>query len=70
MGIVLILWNRAADCKFPVSASLLALDARITRDLKATFGALYQERHSSGITGAISTGAISGYDLAAHTSRR
>ncbi|MFM0344127.1 TonB-dependent siderophore receptor [Paraburkholderia sp. RL17-347-BIC-D] len=38
----------------------VALDARITRDLKATFGALYQERHSSGITGAISTAEYPG----------
>ncbi|MGQ7939698.1 TonB-dependent siderophore receptor [Paraburkholderia sp. D1E] len=41
----------------------LALDARITRDLKATFGALYQERHSSGITGAISTAQYTGTSL-------
>jgi iron complex outermembrane recepter protein len=41
----------------------LALDARITRDLKATFGALYQERHSSGITGAISTAQYPGASL-------
>ncbi|MFM0499631.1 TonB-dependent siderophore receptor [Paraburkholderia caffeinilytica] len=41
----------------------LALDARITRDLKATFGALYQERHSSGITGAISTAQYPGTGL-------
>ena len=41
----------------------LSLDARITRDLKATFGALYQERHSSGITGAISTAQYPGTSL-------
>ncbi|WP_153134435.1 TonB-dependent siderophore receptor [Paraburkholderia agricolaris] len=41
----------------------LALDARITRDLKASFGALYQERHSSGITGAISTAQYPGTSL-------
>ncbi|RKF47227.1 hypothetical protein [Paraburkholderia fungorum] len=66
MGIVLILWNCATDCKFPVSASSLAFDASITRGLEASFGALYRERHSSGIAGAISTDAISGCDLAAH----
>jgi len=41
----------------------LALDARITRDLKASFGALYQERHASGITGAISTAQYPGTSL-------
>ncbi|MFL9948321.1 TonB-dependent receptor [Paraburkholderia agricolaris] len=41
----------------------LALDARITRDLKASFGALYQERHSSGIAGAISTAQYPGTSL-------
>jgi len=41
----------------------VALDARLTRDLKATFGALYQERHSTGITGAISTAQYTGTSL-------
>lgn len=38
----------------------LAADARLTRDLTATFGALYQERHASGITTAISTAQLTG----------
>ncbi|MDR5759632.1 TonB-dependent receptor [Caballeronia sp. LZ035] len=37
-----------------------AADARLTRDLTATFGALYQERHASGITTAISTTQLTG----------
>ncbi len=41
----------------------VALDARLTRDLKATFGALYQERHATGITGAISTAQYTGAGL-------
>ncbi|WP_232316855.1 TonB-dependent siderophore receptor [Candidatus Burkholderia verschuerenii] len=38
----------------------LAADARITRDLTATFGALYQERHASGINTSISTANLTG----------
>ncbi|MDR5880663.1 TonB-dependent receptor [Caballeronia sp. LZ032] len=38
----------------------LAADARLTRDLTATFGALYQERHASGITTSISTAQLTG----------
>ena len=41
----------------------VALDARITRDLKATFGALYQERHSTGMAGSISTAQFTGSSL-------
>ncbi|WP_246217315.1 TonB-dependent siderophore receptor [Paraburkholderia panacisoli] len=41
----------------------LAADARITRDLTATFGALYQDRHASGITTAISTAQYTGTSL-------
>ncbi|WP_409017595.1 TonB-dependent siderophore receptor [Caballeronia sp. LZ008] len=43
----------------------LAADARLTRDLTATFGALYQERHASGITTAISTARYTGTSLPA-----
>jgi iron complex outermembrane recepter protein len=43
----------------------LATDARITRDLTATFGALYQERRSSGITTALSTAQYTGTSLPA-----
>ena len=41
----------------------LATDARITRDLTATFGALYQDRHASGITTALSTAQYTGASL-------
>ena len=41
----------------------LAADARLTRDLTATFGALYQERHASGITTALSTALYDGASL-------
>ncbi|MDR5741204.1 TonB-dependent receptor [Caballeronia sp. LZ016] len=41
----------------------LSADARLTRDLTATFGALYQERHASGITTAISTSGLTGNAL-------
>jgi iron complex outermembrane recepter protein len=41
----------------------LSADARLTRDLTATFGALYQERHASGITTAISTAQYTGTTL-------
>lgn len=41
----------------------LATDARITRDLTAIFGALYQDRHASGITTAISTAQYTGTSL-------
>ncbi|WP_428983588.1 TonB-dependent siderophore receptor [Paraburkholderia phymatum] len=37
------------------NAFSLALDARITRDLSATFGALYQDQHTTGQGGSIST---------------
>ncbi|SAL01755.1 TonB-dependent siderophore receptor [Caballeronia ptereochthonis] len=43
----------------------LAADARLTRDLTATFGALYQERHASGITTALSTAQYAGTSLPA-----
>ncbi|KND58196.1 Ferrichrome-iron receptor [Candidatus Paraburkholderia schumanniana] len=43
----------------------LAADARLTRDLTATFGALYQERHASGITTALSTAPYTGSTLPA-----
>lgn len=43
----------------------LAADARLTRDLTATFGALYQERHASGITTALSTARYTGTSLPA-----
>ncbi|WP_144107483.1 TonB-dependent siderophore receptor [Paraburkholderia sp. BCC1886] len=43
----------------------LSADARLTRDLTATFGALYQERHSSGITTALSTAQYTGSSLPA-----
>ncbi|WP_244831500.1 MULTISPECIES: TonB-dependent receptor [unclassified Caballeronia] len=43
----------------------LSADARLTKDLTATFGALYQERHASGITTAISTAQYTGASLPA-----
>ncbi|WP_250511287.1 TonB-dependent receptor [Caballeronia sp. GACF4] len=43
----------------------LSADARLTKDLIATFGALYQERHASGITTAISTAQYTGASLPA-----
>ncbi|WJF91344.1 TonB-dependent siderophore receptor [Paraburkholderia bonniea] len=41
----------------------LAADLKITRDLSATFGALYQERHTSGITTALSAAQYTGTAL-------
>ncbi|CAG9236553.1 Ferrichrome-iron receptor [Paraburkholderia sabiae] len=41
----------------------LALDARITRDFTATFGALYQDQHASGQGGSISTAQYVGTSL-------
>ena len=38
-------------------------DAHITRDLTANVGAFYQERHASGITSSIYTGALTGSAL-------
>ncbi|MDE1179637.1 TonB-dependent receptor [Paraburkholderia sp.] len=38
-------------------------DARITRDLTATFSALYQDRHGSGFTSSIYTGLYTGTSL-------
>ncbi|SDV48069.1 TonB-dependent siderophore receptor [Chitinasiproducens palmae] len=43
----------------------LSADARLTRELTATFGALYQERHASGITTALSTYGLAGTMLPA-----
>jgi iron complex outermembrane recepter protein len=41
----------------------LSTDARLTRDLTATFGALYQERHASGINTSLSTANLTGNAL-------
>ncbi len=41
----------------------LALDARLTRDLSASFGALYQERRVTGQTPSISTAQYAGTSL-------
>ncbi|HXZ08491.1 MAG TPA: TonB-dependent receptor plug domain-containing protein, partial [Paraburkholderia sp.] len=46
----------------------LSTDARLTRDLTATFGALYQERRTAGITTAISTALYDGTSLPARIS--
>ncbi|WP_240648309.1 TonB-dependent siderophore receptor [Pararobbsia silviterrae] len=43
----------------------LSTDARITRDLTATFGAMYQDAHASGITSSIYTGGLTGSSLPA-----
>jgi iron complex outermembrane recepter protein len=43
----------------------LSADARLTRDLTATFGAMYQERHASGIATSISTASYVGTSLPA-----
>ncbi|MFC0398213.1 TonB-dependent siderophore receptor [Paraburkholderia rhizosphaerae] len=45
------------------NAVSLALDARLTRDLTATFGLLWQERHATGITSAIYTAQFPGLSL-------
>ncbi|MPW16036.1 TonB-dependent siderophore receptor [Paraburkholderia sp. CNPSo 3157] len=45
------------------NAFSLALDARITRDLSATFGALYQDQHATGQGGSISTAQYVGTSL-------
>ncbi|WP_090863618.1 TonB-dependent siderophore receptor [Paraburkholderia diazotrophica] len=47
------------------NAFSLALDARITRDLSATFGALYQDQHTTGQGGSISTAQYVGTSLPA-----